>query len=455
MRTCQSCGRQNPPDRDFCECGEYLRWEPTGYVEAITPEMAKAAAEAAAAPPAPAAPPPAPAAPAPAPPSPEGAAPPPAQSAPPAQPAPPPAVTPAAAPPPQPPNGADGRGDAGPPRTAIQQAVPAPQPAEPAEPDPATISLRLPDRDAVKEQTLAVGITPGQRERVLALVRNQSGIVDNYELRVEGLPDDWWSIFPDTVYLVPFGTGGTYEQEVEIHLHPPRSPEAEARLWELRVVAHSKAYSRDATAPPFVLGDRALHRDRDQGPPRAREGPPPRGLRGRGREQGQRARAGRAGGRRSRRRAAVRLQPPADRDPRGQHHADDDARDPAQADLDRAPGRAAARGHHAHRRGGGRAARGRAGLRRADGRRPPAQSGGKKRRGAAGRARRLRPAGLQAAGLRARCQRRPGRDQLPRAAAARPADVRAADEGHEPRHGRAEGQARPPRRRRRRARPAR
>ena len=30
MRTCQSCGKQNPPDRDFCDCGEYLRWEPTG-----------------------------------------------------------------------------------------------------------------------------------------------------------------------------------------------------------------------------------------------------------------------------------------------------------------------------------------------------------------------------------------------------------------------------------------
>ena len=49
MRTCQSCGLENPPDRDFCECGEYLRWEPTGYVQAITPEMAaEAAAEAAA-----------------------------------------------------------------------------------------------------------------------------------------------------------------------------------------------------------------------------------------------------------------------------------------------------------------------------------------------------------------------------------------------------------------------
>src|SRR3954447_14693222 len=76
MRTCQNCGLQNPPDRDFCECGEYLRWEPTAIVSAITPEMAaKADAEAAPAEPAPdepappaepAAPPPAPASPPPA-----------------------------------------------------------------------------------------------------------------------------------------------------------------------------------------------------------------------------------------------------------------------------------------------------------------------------------------------------------------------------------------------------
>ena len=88
---------------------------------------------------------------------------------------------------------------------------------------------------------------------MLALVRNQSGIVDNYDLRVEGLPEDWYSIFPSTVYLVPFGSGGTYEQEVEIHLHPPRTPEAEAKMWDLRVVAHSKAHGHRRRAAPLAL----------------------------------------------------------------------------------------------------------------------------------------------------------------------------------------------------------
>ena len=36
MRVCQSCGRENADERDFCECGEYLRWEPTNFVPAVS-----------------------------------------------------------------------------------------------------------------------------------------------------------------------------------------------------------------------------------------------------------------------------------------------------------------------------------------------------------------------------------------------------------------------------------
>jgi hypothetical protein len=47
MRTCQSCGLQNPDDRDFCECGEYLRWDPTGVLAVPTPATTPAATAAA------------------------------------------------------------------------------------------------------------------------------------------------------------------------------------------------------------------------------------------------------------------------------------------------------------------------------------------------------------------------------------------------------------------------
>src|SRR5215212_7471831 len=244
MRVCASCGRENPDDRDFCECGEYLRWDPTGVVQAVTPEVLEAAEQHA---------PPAAPGPAAAPPG-------------PAQP-PHPAARPAS-PPPAPARPGNGHGEppaaaapaAAPVPTMRQPAVPVPAPApaapaQPAEADPAAITLRLPEGEQVHlGETLAIGAEPGGRARVLALVRNQSGIVDNYDLSVSGLPAEWYSVFPNTVYLVPFGTSGTYEQEVEIHFHPPRSAEAEARIWELEVVAESKAYHQRAATAPLHLG---------------------------------------------------------------------------------------------------------------------------------------------------------------------------------------------------------
>src|SRR3954453_19500324 len=35
MRICDACGRENPDEADFCQCGEYLRWEPTGAAPAL------------------------------------------------------------------------------------------------------------------------------------------------------------------------------------------------------------------------------------------------------------------------------------------------------------------------------------------------------------------------------------------------------------------------------------
>jgi beta-lactam-binding protein with PASTA domain len=80
-----------------------------------------------------------------------------------------------------------------------------------------------------------------------AVVRNQSGIVDNYELQVRGMPAEWWNVTPPSVYLVPFGApSGTYEEQVQINFHPPRSAEAEARLWDVEVVAVSRAQNEVA-----------------------------------------------------------------------------------------------------------------------------------------------------------------------------------------------------------------
>ncbi len=209
MRVCGACGRENPDDADFCVCGEYLRWEPTGHVRAVpTPAVGhvavadrKEAVEAADRPSA-AGPPDA-----------VEVADPSATLAPSAV-----AATPIG-------SGSDGRGAA-------------------------ALTLRLPDGQGEPGEAVAAEVEPGARATILGLVRNQSDVVDNFDLRVRGLPEGWWTVTPATAYLVPYGTSGTYEQEIEIHLHPPRAPEAHARSWPFEVLAVSRAHGGEAATAP-------------------------------------------------------------------------------------------------------------------------------------------------------------------------------------------------------------
>lgn len=220
---CPSCGRPVDGGADFCACGEYLRWEPTTVLPAI---QEPAPGERAVAPTDPAAP-----------------------AVPPTPPSTSPSGTPAPATngggaPPTPPSG-----QASPPDTRTRERLPAAQPGQSA-----SLTLRLPDSPNAAPDEVALPVTPGGRAIVLGLVRNQSGIVDNYDLEVRGLPRSWWTINPGTVYLVPYGSAGTYEQEVQIELHPPRTAEAEARAWDLEVFVVSKAEAREVAAQPIVLG---------------------------------------------------------------------------------------------------------------------------------------------------------------------------------------------------------
>ena len=99
-----------------------------------------------------------------------------------------------------------------------------------------------------------VSVIPGNTVQMLATVRNESAIVDNYDIRVVGIPDEWWTVTPATAYLVPFGTGsGRSEQEVQVALHPPRDPACESRDWPIQVVARSRARGMDVASADAVL----------------------------------------------------------------------------------------------------------------------------------------------------------------------------------------------------------
>lgn len=207
MRVCPACGRECGVGRDFCECGEYLEWEAAAHRvvgDDTTATLAR---------PAPGAP-----------------------------------------------RAGRDRDRSAPAGEGLAREPGAVERSAPVGPPPdddgaATATLgdgasaapvllgvrRLQDDGYATPGRVEVGVPAGGRSLIMALIRNQSGIVDNYDLAVEGLPESWWTVTPQTAYLVPFGRGAGYEQEIEIALHPPRTPQAEARPWSFMVVARSHA----------------------------------------------------------------------------------------------------------------------------------------------------------------------------------------------------------------------
>jgi hypothetical protein len=185
MTTCPRCARENTEDHDFCQCGEYLRWEPTSY----RPTVRRSPTDR--------------------------------------------------------PPGAE--------EQAARRPTREPELAGSAPSVIATLLLRLPEGEFASPESVTVTAEPGGRVTVLGLVRNESKIVDNYDLTIQGLPEGWWTVAPHVAYLVPYGTSGSYQQELEAHLHPPRAPKAYARSWPFEVVARSRAYATTAASVPATL----------------------------------------------------------------------------------------------------------------------------------------------------------------------------------------------------------
>ena len=227
MRVCRGCGRENPDESDFCGCGEYLRWEPTNYLPSVA---APADAQANGADPAPEA----------------------ADAAAPGAGAPASAAASAAGGHPMTPQDLDPNITIGPEMILPGASAGGGGLAGAPPPGAAALSLRLPGEDGAGEGEVTVAVAPGARATVVGLIRNQSDVVDNFDLSVRGLPDGWWTIAPATAYLVPYGSGGTYEQEVQIHLHPPRTPQAQARPWSFGGVAVSRAFGGEVAAAATV-----------------------------------------------------------------------------------------------------------------------------------------------------------------------------------------------------------
>ena len=193
MTACPNCQYENLDDRDFCrECGAYLRWDEPTEVEDTPVTTTRS--------------------------EPVGS------------------ETPTAVPPPEPRPG------------------PEPEPVSVLPAEPVLVTLKQPGDGGRAGGPVIVRVEPGGEAALVAVVRNQSGIVDNYDLRVAGWPEEWWTVSPQTVHLVPAGAESeTPEQEVLVRLHPPRAPQAEARSWAVKITAASGARKGLVAAAPATV----------------------------------------------------------------------------------------------------------------------------------------------------------------------------------------------------------
>jgi beta-lactam-binding protein with PASTA domain len=229
---CRSCGLENEPGIDFCaNCGEYLSWAPTAFVAAVpvSGEAAEAIAEST---------------------SvqsadeaqtnvigtrPDDAAPPTDDRTPAA------IVTPFAEPP--------GEERAPPPEPPPEPEPPPPPPAPhgavvgipPGPPPTGDASIVLQAADPAVGAAGVPAVHAGATLSFLATVRNESQIVDNYDLAVLGLPENWAVITPAAAFLVPLGEGrGQSSQDIRIDIAPPREYRSTAGIWTFELIALSR-----------------------------------------------------------------------------------------------------------------------------------------------------------------------------------------------------------------------
>jgi beta-lactam-binding protein with PASTA domain len=120
------------------------------------------------------------------------------------------------------------------------------------------MTLQAPGDDGAGTAVPAVTVEAGGEGVLVCSVRNQSGKVDSYDLRVEGLPDGWATVAPATIHLLQFGAPvGGWEADVEVRLHPVRDGR-ESKTWDAKVVARSQDSGLDVasarlslTVPPY------------------------------------------------------------------------------------------------------------------------------------------------------------------------------------------------------------
>src|SRR3954453_12901551 len=92
--------------------------------------------------------------------------------------------------------------------------------------------MRAPDTDYETTETPELRVEPGAAVRLHVRVHNLSVNPELLHLVVEGVPDGWADIHPDSVELA---SGQSHEAEVTVHF-----PQTRTELWPIRVVVQAR-----------------------------------------------------------------------------------------------------------------------------------------------------------------------------------------------------------------------
>ena len=104
----------------------------------------------------------------------------------------------------------------------------------------ATIGLSL--------STAKLQVAPGESVQATVTIRNQSQVVDQFGIRIEGLQPTWWTLSTSSVSLFP-----GEQAEAKLTIHPPREAEARAGSYSFQVRAVSQANPEQTTEEEAYL----------------------------------------------------------------------------------------------------------------------------------------------------------------------------------------------------------
>jgi len=91
-------------------------------------------------------------------------------------------------------------------------------------------------------------VAPGESVEATITIRNQSQIVDQFGIRIQGLDPTWWTLSTSSVSLFPGDQG-----EAKLTIHPPKEAESKAGSYSFQVRTVSQANPEEMTEEEAYL----------------------------------------------------------------------------------------------------------------------------------------------------------------------------------------------------------